>query len=113
MVSDILMDDANEVGLAVVLNSEIEFSGGVSFGVSRFFHALRQLYQDDIVPSGRLIRGSVGYGTGESIGGCGSAEKDCAYKGNRGETRSEAKWAEEDCQKFKSFFSGSETRGLG
>ena len=74
MISDALMDSANEMRRTVIVKGEGEFSLGVSFGVADFFHARSQFDQDDFVPGRGLAGGAVGDRAGKSSGEGGRRE---------------------------------------
>ena len=76
VVSDVLMNGADEMWSLRVFELEAEVSVGVGLGAAAFFHALAKLEQDDIVAGGGFARGGVFYRAGESLGGGEGCEKD-------------------------------------
>jgi hypothetical protein len=61
VITNALMDNANQMRCLRILEFEVEEAGGVSLSAVRFFHPLGQFEQDDFISSGRLASGGILY----------------------------------------------------
>ena len=68
MVSDFLMNGADQVRTLGVVELEAEIAFGVGLGASGFFHALAQAEQDNLISSGGLVGRAVLDIAGEDFG---------------------------------------------
>jgi hypothetical protein len=64
MVSNALMNGADEVRRFIVVESEGELSVGVAFRVADLVHAGSQFDQDDFISGRRLVRSAVRHRSG-------------------------------------------------
>ena len=71
VISDSLMDGADQVRPGAAGESEAEFAAAVGLGVGGDVHAVGEVDQDDFIAGGGLAGGAVGDGAGEGLGGGG------------------------------------------
>jgi hypothetical protein len=71
MISDALMNGADEVWCGGSGELEAEFSGAVGLGGSGHVHAGGEVDEQDFVSGSGLVGGAVGDGAGEGLGGGG------------------------------------------
>jgi hypothetical protein len=69
MVGNSLVNGANQMRRLRVVDGETEFAFSIGFRVPRFFHALGEFEQNDLVSGGRFAGGAVLHGSGESLAG--------------------------------------------
>ena len=67
MISDALVNDANQVGTAGIVEFEAELALRIRLGTAAFFHALAEFEQDDVIACGGLVGGSIFYRAGEVL----------------------------------------------
>ena len=59
MIGHTLVDSANQVRAAHIVVRELEIAFGIGFGARRFFHAVRQLDQNDFIAGSGLVGGLI------------------------------------------------------
>ena len=59
MIGNTLVNHPNEVGRIAGRQFEAEIALGIGLGAGRFFHALRQVEQDDFIAAGGLVARTI------------------------------------------------------
>jgi hypothetical protein len=67
VVSDFLMDDADEVGRLAVIHLKTEIAIAICLGVASFFHALPEFEENDVIPGSGLVRSGIPDYASESL----------------------------------------------